>query len=501
MSHGAVGTPAARQLARTGAGPVRPLTSRRQASSFVLVTDPLPPTDPRARPPSGRLLDDPALAALRVKVRDEHGVWIGRESGPVTDRVPNDHQRPLRIPPDEADAFDLGQSRGAIWPLYHDLAGSGVYQTRWRRAYRSVNATYAKAAAEEAAPGGTVWVDDYRLQLVPRLLRRLRPDVRIGFYLHTPFPPADLMRRMPSYPHLLAGLLGADLLGFQTANAAENFLRLSQDLTDTPPNVGVYPVGPDSTAIRRLAVRPDVLERANALRRSLGDPSTVILSINTADQSQGVERRLLGLEQAFRTRQLRAREVAMIQIVLGSTADLDQSTGDGIARAVARVNGKYATVGRPRIHYLVASPDLAERVALYLATDLLLATPLREGASVPALEFVSAARSRSTLLLSEFSGTANVLPDAHIVNPYDDEAVRTGLARALATSPDERAKRMRAMRDYVLGYDNHLWAAQFLAALTSGPRPAGGPSKRDQPAPRRWPRSHLWLNLHNADQP
>lgn len=500
MKESAVGSPTDRPLTHTGAGAVRPLKSGRPVSSLVVMTDPLPPTDPLERPTFGLLLDDPTTAALLAVVSDQRGVWVGREPGHSAENVPAHRKRPLRLTAEDVHAFDLGQSRSAILPLYHDLAGPARYHRRWRRAYRSVNAVYARAAAEEAAPGATVWINDYKLQLVPRLLRRLRPDVRIGLHLQTPFPAADLFRRMPLHRDILAGLLGADLLGFQTASAAENFLRLSQDATDKPPNVGVYPVAPDTVAIRQLAARSDMIERANALRRSLGGPTTVILSINSAEQSQGVERRLLSLDEAFRHRQLKAGDVTVIQILLGSTSELDQSTGDGIARAVARVNGQYAAVGRPCVHYQVARPDLAERVALYLAADLMLATPLREGATMPALEFVAAARNRSALVLSEFSGTAAMLPDAYIVNPYDDDAVRTSIANARTASDNERERRMRKMRDYVLGYDNHVWAGQFLSALTSGQPHHGGSPAREMLLPRRSPRSHQWHNIHHGGQ-
>jgi trehalose 6-phosphate synthase len=153
------------------------------------------------------------------------------------------------------------------------------------------------------------------------------------------------------------------------------------------------------------------------------------------------------------------------------------------------------------VHYTVATPDLADRVALYLAADVMLATPLREGATVAALEYVAAARSDAALVLSEFSGTAAVLPHAYVVNPYDDDAVRMGVGRAIAAGHDERADRMRHMRSYTDAYDNHCWAERLVSAVRSSrPHqaaaldPVGSTSKRTLRSRRRF-------SVHSGDGP
>jgi trehalose 6-phosphate synthase len=298
---------------------------------------------------------------------------------------------------------------------------------------------------------------------------------------------------------LLRGLLAADLLGFQTATAAENFLRLSQDFTSAPPSVGVFPTAADTSAIKVLAARHDVAERAASLRRKLGDPRVVIVCINPPDEIQGIEQRLLALGAMFKDGHLSPEETVVIQIVLGEHNGLDQSTADGVARAAARVNGQHASVGRPPVHYLVATPDLAERVALYLAADVFLATPLREASTTCALEFAVCARDDAALVLSEFSGTAAVLPSAYVVNPHDDLAVSAGLMASLNAPAGEPTERMRRMREYVMNYDNYSWARSFLSALRTVPaRPVDrGPGMQWIPSsPHRSRRRRQRLNLH-----
>jgi trehalose 6-phosphate synthase len=267
----------------------------------------------------------------------------------------------------------------------------------------------------------------------------------------------------------MRGLLAADLLGFQTAVAAENFLRRTQDMTHRPPSVGVFPTSVQTSAIAALVGTAAVDAAAGELRHRLGDPHTVILCVNPPERSQGIAERLLALGDAFADGRLDPRQTVVIQIVLGRPTDPD--VADDIARAAGRVNGEHATIGRPAVHYIVDTPGLAERVAYYRTADVLLATPLREGSTTAALEFVAAARDDAALVLSDLSGTATVLPDAYLVNPHDRDGVQAGLTAALNAVPG--SGRMTRMRAYVTDYDTYTWADAFLRTLQSIPDNAG----------------------------
>ena len=423
--------------------------------------------------PGAGLPDDPALVALHTVAARGRGVWVCR-SGEVESTVPL--RRRLVDPPAGAQ-HDAGHAE-TTWPVYHDL-GPGRYDPAWRLAFRAANTTYADAAAVEAAPGATVWVYGHTLQLVPAILRRRRPDLRIGMFLPTHFPAGDALRAMPNHREVMRGLLGADLIGFQTASAAENFLRRTQDLTDHPPSVGVFPTSAATPAIAALVDSPAVTAAAAQLRARLGDPGTVILSVNPPERSQGVAQRLLALGEAFADGRLNPADTVVIQIVLGRSGD--PTVTDDIAGAVARVNGQHAAVGRPTVHYMVDTPSLAERVAYYRTADVMLATPLREGSTTCALEFVAAAREKAALVLSELSGTAAVLPDAYLVNPHDAGRVQAGITAALSSA--QREQRMSRMRSYVTSYHTYTWAEAFLRTLRATPRSSAEPVLRPRPAP------------------
>jgi trehalose 6-phosphate synthase len=204
-----------------------------------------------------------------------------------------------------------------------------------------------------------------------------------------------------------------------------------------------------------------------------------VLSVKPPEPSQGVEERLLALDAAFGDGRLDPADTVVIQIVLGRSSD--PTLADGIARAAARINGQHASVGRPAVHYIVDTPSLAERVAYYRTADVMMATPLREGATTTALEFVSAARDDAALVLSELSGTASVLPDAYLVNPHDGEQVHAGLAAALAGGA-QRQVRFERMRSYVTNYHTYTWAEAFLRTLRATPRRAADTLPPARPA-------------------
>jgi trehalose 6-phosphate synthase len=413
--------------------------------------------------------DDATTVALAATVARARGVWIGR--GEDTKPGSMLRRRGLRLAQQDVQDHER-HARAAIWPLYHGL-GTARFDRDWRTGYRTVNAAFAAAAAEETGPGGTVWVLHHELQLVPGMLRRIRPDLRIGLSLQVPFPAPCVFESMPVHQELLRGLLGADLIGFQTASCADNFLRLIRDVAGRLPRVGVFPVAPDTRAITVLSRRPDVIARARALRRRLGGPRVVILTFDGAGTGADIEQRLTasgvpgGLD-----------DCAVIQVVPGAEGRRPLT-----ARTVAPEQlspGRRS--GPPRLHTFASAPDLPDRVALYLCADVLLATPTAGVSAMPALEFVAAARDDASLVLSEQARTAASLPDAYLVDGDDPESVLSGLAAAIAASTAERSRRIGTMREYVTHHDVYARVRDYLASLRSAP--ATAPT-----AASAWPRA------------
>ncbi|HET9089444.1 MAG TPA: trehalose-6-phosphate synthase, partial [Acidimicrobiales bacterium] len=205
-------------------------SSSRGRSNLVIVANRLPV---RYSPngDAGEWLTSPGglVSALTAVLRECEGLWIGWAGTAGHEPPPKDYEgiplRAVEINAEEYENFYLGFSNATLWPLYHDVIAPPQFHRAWWDAYVRVNQRFAEAAAAQAATGAVVWVQDYQLQLVPGLLRELRPDLRIGFFNHIPFPGYEIFAQLPWRKQLVQGLLGADLLGFQRHGDATNFLR------------------------------------------------------------------------------------------------------------------------------------------------------------------------------------------------------------------------------------------------------------------------------------
>ncbi len=424
------------------------------------------------------------VSALTPVLRGRDGVWVGWSGQPGRIRHPESHEgialRAVPISDDELDDFYVGFSNATLWPLYHDATRSPRFDRRWWQAYVTVNHRYAEAAAAAAGPEATVWVHDYHLQLVPMMLRGLRPDIRIGFFLHIPFPPQELFVQLPWRREILEGLLGADLVGFQVPGAASNFSRLARRLTDAGTadgglhhdgrivRVGAFPISIDTAELEARATDPAVVARAREIRHDLGDPELVLLGVDRLDYTKGIEQRVRAVGELFEEETLQTSKHVMVQIAVPSREDNAhyQVERDHLERLVGEVNGRFSAVGHPAIHYLHRSVAFDELVALYLAADVMLVTPLRDGMNLVAKEYV-ATRTDDTgaLVLSEFAGASRELRHAILVNPHDLDGIKGAIRQAIDLEPGQAKARMRRLRRVVRNADVYAWAQGFLAAL------------------------------------
>jgi trehalose 6-phosphate synthase len=400
--------------------------------------------------------------------------------------------RPVALTPDDVERYYEGFSNSSLWPLYHDAIETPAYRRSWWEAYRRVNQRFAEATADQAAEGGTVWVQDYQLQLVPAMLRALRPDLKIGFFLHIPFPPVELFMQLPRRAEILRGLLGADLVGFQRPLAAQNFLRLTRHLLGLRPrgagvevdgrtvHAAAFPISIDVAEIEGLAASPLVRARAEQIRAELGDPKTVILGVDRLDYTKGIEQRFKAYRELLSEDRLSVPETVMVQVATPSRERVEhyQALRVKVEREVGRINGDYGRVGVPAVHYLHQSYSRSELVALYCAADVMMVTPLRDGMNLVAKEYVAARVDLGgALVLSEFAGAAGELRQAFLCNPHDLQSVKESLMRAVQVDQTEVSRRMRAMRRHLRGHDVRHWASSFLSALgvptTALPGPEG----------------------------
>jgi trehalose 6-phosphate synthase len=434
------------------------------------------------------------VTALHPVLEEHHGAWVGWSGGvtpeseidALTAHIPTydvDHVELHSVPLTAADVerYYEGFSNASLWPLYHDAIETPVYKRKWWDAYLRVNERFAEEAARVADPGATVWVQDYQLQLVPAMLRAKRPDLRIGFFLHIPFPPVELFMQLPRRVEILRGLLGADLVGFQRPLAAQNFLRLTRHLLGMRPHgttvevdgrevrADAFPISIDVAEIDSIARSPDVQERAAKIRFELGEPKTVILGVDRLDYTKGIESRIKAFRELLAEGRLTVPETVMIQVATPSRERVVQyqALRVDVEREVGRINGDYGLVGVPAVHYLHQSYSRTELVALFCAADVMMVTPLRDGMNLVAKEYVAARVDHGgALVLSEFAGAAGDLRQAYQVNPYDLDGVKDTLLRAINADPLEAGRRMRAMRRHLRTHDVSHWAASYLRALT-----------------------------------
>src|SRR6266581_1152276 len=274
--------------------------------SFVVVASRLPVD--RIEGPGGRTewqrSPGGLVTALEPVMRQAGGAWIGwsGDAGPAPGAFEADglHLVGLGLSENELRHFYEGFCNATLWPLYHDVISPPQFHRRWWEAYVTVNRRFAQAAAEQAAPGATVWVHDYQLQLAPRMLRERRDDVRIGFFNHIPFPGYEIFAQLPWRRQVVEGLLGADLLGFQRRADATNFLRACRravGLTTKGQTVragereiqaAAFPISIDAAGLTEIARRDEVRKRALEIRDATGGPGLALLGVDRLDYTKGI---------------------------------------------------------------------------------------------------------------------------------------------------------------------------------------------------------------------
>ncbi|MEJ7794310.1 MAG: trehalose-6-phosphate synthase [Nocardioides sp.] len=458
------------------------------SSQFVIIANRLPVD--RVEQPDGSLAwrrsPGGLVTALDPVMRANDGVWIGWPGGTETDLEPFEDDGlklvPVPLSPEEIEEFYEGMSNGTLWPIYHDVIAKPEFHREWWDSYVTVNRRFADKAVEIAEEGATVWVHDYQLQLVPQMLRELRPDLRIGFYLHIPFPPAELFAQLPWRRQILEGLLGADLVGFQMAGGAANFVRLvrqrvghktHRDFVYLPDGrtvrASAFPISIDAEGFETLARQESVAARSTEIRAALGNPAKVFLGIDRLDYTKGIVARLRAFSELIEDGEVNVEDAVFVQVATPSRERVEQYRilRDEIDRLVGHVNGDLGRIGRPAIHYLHSSYPREEMAALYRTADIMVVTPFRDGMNLVAKEYVACRYDDGgALVLSEFAGAANELRQAWLVNPYDINGTKAALLDACRADAKDTTRRMKAMRRTVLRHDVAAWATSFIEALS-----------------------------------
>lgn len=461
------------------------------ASDFVVVANRLPVD--RVTNPDGtqgfRRSPGGLVTALEPVMAASEGAWVGWHGGvdEELDSFDKDgiHLVPVPLSEDDLELYYEGFSNSTLWPLYHDVIVPPSYHRTWWDRYKKINQRFADAVLRIAAPNATVWVHDYQLQLVPRLLRLARPDLKIGFFLHIPFPAASLFSQLPWRKQILQGLAGADLVGFQRETDASNFLRCLRRFTDyqtkgreaTPSlendlqnicRADAHPISIDYEQIQRLSRDPQIIARAAQIRHELGNPKTIMLGVDRLDYTKGIRHRLKAYGELLADEQLQAGEVCLIQVASPSRENVGTyiELRDQVELMVGQITGQHDTLSHTTLRYLHHSYPLREMISLYLAADVLLVTALRDGMNLVAKEYVAAHQDgRGVLVLSEFTGAADQLTQSVLVNPHDIDGMKVKIMEAVNMDEAEQAKRMKRMNHHLKEFDVAGWSDRFLSEL------------------------------------
>lgn len=432
------------------------------------------------------------VTAVEPIVRQLGCLWVGWAGDVDEDLAPFEigsmRLAPVTLSATELEEYYEGFSNGTLWPLYHDVISAPEYHREWWECYKIVNQRFAERVAAEAAPGATVWVHDYQLQLVPALLREMRPDLVIVFFLHIPFPSRRLFAQLPWRRQVVEGLLGADVIGFQRAQDAASFRFVAEHYASVPalgnvlvlpetaeePSRSVlaqeFPISIDAADFANTAAQPEVQRRAREIRAELGDPHTLILGVDRLDYTKGIRHRLKAYAELLAENEVSPDETTFLQVATPSRERVEayQLLRDEVEVTVGRINGEHGSTAHAPIVYLHQSFAREEMVALYLAADVLVVTALRDGMNLVAKEYVAChSDEQGVLVLSQFTGAAEELQDALLINPHDIEGMKAAFLRAIHMPRAEQRRRMRSLRQVVQENDVAHWAGRFLEAAVA----------------------------------
>jgi trehalose 6-phosphate synthase len=433
--------------------------------------------------------------AIRAALEDSGGIWFGW-SGKV-EVSPRDEPdlvtrglvtyATVDLSQRDFDEYYLSFANRVLWPLFHLRAGLVDYSRRDFVGYTRVNRQFAHSLAPMLRPRDLVWVHDYHLIPLGRELRRLDHGHTLGFFLHTPFPPAEMLRVLPNHRELAESLCAYDLIGFQTKSDAHGFcdylLRWAgaEDLGNGAlrafgriVRARVFPIGIDTAAVSRLAAVADASRHMQRLRHSLGD-RTLMIGVDRLDYSKGLPARFAAYEHLLKAYPETRRHIVFMQIAPPTRSEVPEykEIRRTLAASAGNINGRYSEYDWTPLRYINKSFGHHILTGFLRAARIGLVTPLRDGMNLVAKEYVASqpADDPGVLVLSCFAGAAQELGEAVLVNPHDIEGMVEGIRQGLAMPLGERKERWTAMMETIERNDIVHWRESFLAALAASGAP------------------------------
>ena len=431
------------------------------------------------------------LATAMSSLDQTDKIWVGwpgiasdnltdDELVEITDKLSEYGCYPVFLTEEQVELFYEGYSNDTLWPLFHYFQSLTRHKDEYWKAYQAVNQLFAEAIADVVALDGSVWVHDYHLMTLPKMLRAINQDISIGFFLHIPFPSFEIYRLLPQRKNLLEGLLGADLIGFHVYDYARHFLSSCLRLLGVSSHQGVleyegrtiktdaFPIGIDYDKFRSSLDAAPTKQAISELDKIYGKNMKLILSVDRLDYSKGIPERLEAFRILLHDFPEWRGKVQMQMVAVPSRTEVKtyQELRDTIEQTVSRINGEYGSVDWAPISYQFQNRPFEQVVALYAAADVALVTPIRDGMNLVAKEYVASKNNRpGVLILSEMTGAIDELPEAISINPSNTRSVAEAMNTALKMSKREQLRRIADMQRRLKTYTVKTWGADFMNTL------------------------------------
>jgi len=442
--------------------------------------------------------------AMNPLLRQTGGIWIGwpgESSNPedverqqiLRQWEESDHAIAVDLPGDLAGDFYEGYPNQAVWPLFHYLPSQLRFAPKGWDAYVAGNQRFCEAVVQHAQAGDWIWIHDYQLMLLPRMLREKLPEARIGFFLHIPFPSSEIFSVLPHRDEVLEGLLGADLIGFHTYRYQQHFrsallriLGLESEI-DCVDYRGRYirlvalPIGIAADEFTRLIHEDPETAKYLADLKARYEGQHVLLAVDRLDYTKGLPQRLRTFRNLMSIAPELAGKVTLIQIAVPSREGIEsyQDLRSEVNQLVGEINGKLGKAEWTPVVYINRGIQPSELVALYQLADLAWVTPLRDGMNLVAKEYAACQPDGDgVLVLSEFAGAAAEMGEALLANPYDEERTAEVVLRGIRLDSTERRDRMLPLYRRVLHNDVFRWGERFLSDLKEAASRNESPSVR-----------------------
>ncbi|KAF2493768.1 alpha,alpha-trehalose-phosphate synthase [Lophium mytilinum] len=406
---------------------------------------------------------------------------------------------PIMLDDELADRHYNGFSNSILWPLFHYHPGEITFDESAWNAYTEANRLFARAIAADVNDNDMVWVHDYHLMLLPAMLREeigtSKKNVKLGFFLHTPFPSSEIYRILPVRNEILLGVLHCDLIGFHTYDYARHFLSSCSRILGMPttPNgvefqgklvtVGAFPIGIDPEKFEEGLKKPKVQERIATLERKFQGVK-LIVGVDRLDYIKGVPQKLHALEVFLTEHPDQIGKVVLVQVAVPSRQDVEeyQNLRAVVNELVGRINGKFGTfkievctilltltgtIEFMPIHFMHKSVSFDELIALYAVSDVCLVSSTRDGMNLVSYEYIATQQKRhGVMILSEFTGAAQSLNGSLVVNPWNTEELADAIHDAVTMGDEQRAINYQKMAKYVNKYTSAWWGQSFVRELT-----------------------------------